>query len=70
MSSGRQAVDELGADLADVAEDYGLSAKQLRNLAPIGFGRVDRQCGDEGVGVVGCVVGEGVPEPRVSGGGV
>src|SRR5690606_29671235 len=31
VSSGRQAVDELGADLADVAEDYGLSAKQLRN---------------------------------------
>ncbi len=31
VSSGRQAVDELGADLADVAEDYGLSAQQLRN---------------------------------------
>lgn len=31
VSNGRQAIDELGADLADVAEDYGLSAKQLRN---------------------------------------
>ena len=30
VTNGRQAIDELGADLDEVADDYGLTARQLR----------------------------------------